>query len=299
MSAERTRGLGRGLSALMGEGEMDEAPETGSTSMRAASTLPIEQVHPNPDQPRRTFDDADITSLAASIQQKGVLQPLLVRPSPSGSGYEIVAGERRWRAAQRAQLHDVPVIIRDLTDQETIEIAIIENVQRADLNPVDEARAYRQLVDKFGHSQDEIAKAVSKSRSHIANSMRLLALPDSVLTYLANGEISAGHARALINSKDAENIAETIVSKGLSVRATEAIVRQSGNAKAPETKSNPGRVQDADTRSLETDLADRLGLVVKIDHGRRGKPEAGEVKISYTSLEQLDDVCRRLSNTSN
>ena len=299
MSAERTRGLGRGLSALMGEGEVDEAPATGSTSSRAASTLPIEQIHPNPDQPRRTFDDAEITSLAASIQQKGVLQPLLVRPSPSGSGYEIVAGERRWRAAQRAQLHDVPVIIRDLSDQETIEIAIIENVQRADLNPVDEARAYRQLVDKFDHSQDEIAKTVSKSRSHIANSMRLLALPDSVLTYLANGELSAGHARALVNNKDAESIAETIVYKGLSVRATEALVRQGANTKAPEIKSKLGQTPDADTRSLEADLADRLGLSVKIDHGRRGKPEAGDVRISYTSLEQLDDICRRLSGSSN
>tara|TARA_R110002096_G_scaffold222798_3_gene411691 strand:+ start:606 stop:1505 length:900 start_codon:yes stop_codon:yes gene_type:complete len=295
MSAERTRGLGRGLSALISEGETDTDNQENTRENKGIRTLPIEQIHANPDQPRRNFDEADIASLAESIADKGVLQPILVRPSPKGEGYQIVAGERRWRAAQRARLHDIPVLIRDLTDRETIEIAIVENVQRSDLDPVEEARAYRQLVDRFGHSQDEIARAVSKSRSHVANSMRLLTLPDSVLTHLANGRISAGHARALINHPHAEVLAENIVSNGLSVRATEQLVKQSGDTNALETKSRGASGKDTDTKALEADIANRLGLGVDIRHGKGPKGEAGQIRIDYTTLEQLDDLCRRLS----
>lgn len=295
MTAERTRGLGRGLSALLGEGEDQSENSQSSKGLPGVRTLPIDQISANPDQPRRHFDEADIAALAESIADKGVLQPILVRPSPKGSGYQIVAGERRWRAAQRARLHEIPALVRELTDRETLEIAIVENVQRADLDPVEEARAYRQLVDRFGHSQDEIARAVSKSRSHVANSMRLLTLPDSILTLLASGALSAGHARALIKADNAEMLAEEIVSKGLSVRETEALVKRASGRKAPETKSRNTDGKDADTRALEADLANRLGLDVDIRHGRGDGGEAGEIRIQYASLEQLDDLCRRLS----
>lgn len=295
MTAERTRGLGRGLSALLGEGEDQSENTQSSRGLQGVRTLPIEQISANLDQPRRHFDEAEIAALADSIADKGVLQPILVRPSPKG-GYQIVAGERRWRAAQRARLHEIPALVRELTDRETLEISIVENVQRADLDPVEEARAYRQLVDRFGHSQDEIARAVSKSRSHVANSMRLLTLPDSILTLLASGALSAGHARALIGAGNAEALAEEIVSKGLSVRETEALVKRMSGRKAPETKSRSAGRKDADTRALEADLANRLGLGVDIRHGKGG--EAGEIRIQYASLEQLDDLCRRLSGSA-
>ncbi|MEE2565362.1 ParB/RepB/Spo0J family partition protein [Hyphobacterium marinum] len=298
MSAERTRGLGRGLSALLSDSEGSDENTQTSSGLAGVRTLPIEQVSANPDQPRRQFSEADLTALAESIAEKGVLQPILVRPAPKGDGYQIVAGERRWRAAQRARLHEIPALVRDFTDRETLEIAIVENVQRADLDPVEEARAYRQLVDRFGHSQDEIARAVSKSRSHVANSMRLLTLPDSILTLLANGELSAGHARALIKNPDAEKLAELIVSKGLSVREAEALVKAGDSRNAPETKSRSGRSKDTDTRALEADLANRLGLAVDIRHGKGSQKEAGEIRVQYTTLEQLDDLCRRLSGSA-
>jgi len=298
MSAERTRGLGRGLSALLSDSEGEAENTKPLKDLSGVRALPIEQVSANPDQPRRHFDEADIATLAESIAEKGVLQPILVRPAPKGDGYQIVAGERRWRAAQRARLHEIPALVRDLTDRETLEIAIVENVQRADLDPVEEACAYRQLVDRFGHSQDEIARAVSKSRSHVANSMRLLTLPDSILTLLANGELSAGHARALIKNPDAEKLAELIVSKGLSVREAEALVKAGDNRNAPETKSRGGRSKDTDTRALEADLANRLGLAVDIRHGKGPQKEAGEIRVQYTTLEQLDDLCRRLSGSA-
>lgn len=288
MSAERTRGLGRGLSALLNDGDMADTP---ASSGKGAQLVPVEAISANPDQPRRSFSEEDLKSLAASIAEKGLLQPVLVRPAPSGDGYQIVAGERRWRAAQLAQLHEIPVLIRDLTDRETLEIAIVENVQRADLNPVEEARAYKQLVDRFEHTQDEIARAVGKSRSHIANMMRLLALPAGVLDHLASGRLSMGHARAIATAPDPEVLADNIVSQGLSVRQAENLMKAPKGKKAPETKSAPS-AKDADTRALEQDLSRRLGLTVEIDHG---KGEAGRVTISYSRLEQLDDICRRLN----
>ncbi|GJL96450.1 MAG: chromosome-partitioning protein ParB [Hyphobacterium sp.] len=290
MTAERTRGLGRGLSALMNDGDVQDEQNSATAG---GQTLPIEDITANPDQPRRVFRDDDLQALAASIEEKGLLQPILVRPSPSGSGYQIVAGERRWRAAQIAQLHVIPVLIRELTDRETLEIGIVENVQRADLNPVEEARAYRQLVERFEHTQDEIARAVGKSRSHIANMMRLLALPESVLDHLAEGRLSIGHARAIATAASPEILADNIVNQGLSVRQAENLMKGANTEKVPETKS--GNVEkDADTRAVEQDLSQRLGLDVSIDHN--AKSEKGSVTIRYTKLEQLDDICRRLNS---
>jgi len=288
MTKERSRGLGRGLSALLNDGDVNDPPVS---SEGGAQMIPIEDISANPDQPRIVFSDVDLKSLAESIEEKGVIQPILVRPAPAGRGYQIVAGERRWRAAQLAQLHEIPVLVRDLTDRETLEIAIVENVQRSDLNPVEEARAFKQLVDRFEHTQDEIARAVGKSRSHVANMMRLLNLPESVLDHLAAGRLSMGHARAIATAPNAAVLADNIASQGLSVRQAENLMKSPSGKKAPETKSAPVH-KDADTRSLELDLSQRLGLSVEIDHG---KGEAGSVKIGYSKLEQLDDICRRLS----
>jgi ParB family chromosome partitioning protein len=289
MTTERTRGLGRGLSALMNDGDVQDKPNAAAGH---GQTLPIDEISANPDQPRRVFKGDELQALAKSIEEKGLLQPVLVRPSPSGSGYQIVAGERRWRAAQIAQLHEIPVLIRELTDRETLEIGIVENVQRADLNPVEEARAYRQLVKRFDHTQDEIARAVGKSRSHIANMMRLLALPESVLDHLSEGRLSIGHARAVLTAPSPEILADNIVNQGLSVRQAEKLMKGEHGKKAPEKKSV--RVEkDADTRAVEQDLSQRLGLAVSIDHN--SKNEKGSVTIRYTKLEQLDDICRRLN----
>lgn len=293
MSPERTRGLGRGLSALLNDGEVAASVAGPAEGIK---TLPVEDVHPNPDQPRRRFDEADLAALADSIAEKGLLQPVLVRPAPDGSGYQIVAGERRWRAAQRAQVHDIPVLIQDLTDRETLEIAIVENVQRADLNAVEEARAYKQLVDRFEHTQDEIARAVGKSRSHVANTMRLLALPEPVLDHLETGRLSAGHARAIATADDPAALAEQIVKQGLSVRQAEQLTRLPKPKKAPETKSAKSE-KDADTRALERDLSSSLGLAVEIDHGHGVKGEGGQVTIRYSELAQLDYICRRLNSS--
>jgi ParB family chromosome partitioning protein len=299
---DKSRRLGRGLSALLGESEGENfdqatAAPAPSGSRDGVRMLPIELIRPNPDQPRKQISENELESLAASIAEKGIVQPILVRPAPGATeGYEIVAGERRWRAAQRARLHEVPALIRELTDQETLEIGIVENVQRADLNPVEEAQAYRQLIDRYGHTQEDVARAVSKSRSHIANMVRLLALPASVLTFLADGRISAGHARAIATAPDPAALAQEIVNKGLSVRDAEQMARQAHDRPAPERKGS-SRVaspdKDADTRSLEADISARLGLDVDIRHGARG----GEIVVRYSTLEQLDDVCRRLSGT--
>ena len=295
MSGERTRGLGRGLSALMSETDTSTPSTVAASGIR---TIAIDQIRANPDQPRRRFEEADLASLAESIADKGVLQPILVRPAPGGEGYEIVAGERRWRAAQRARLHDIPVLVRDLSDREAIEIAIVENVQRADLNPVEEARAFKQLTERFGHTQEDIARAVSKSRSHVANSMRLLALPASVLDHLEAGRLSAGHARAIASSPDPSALADQIVQNGLSVRAAEQLARAAASGKAPEQNGRAtASVKDVDTRALEADLAHRLGLAVDIRHGKGPKKEAGEIRVAYSTLEQLDDLCRRLSGS--
>lgn len=292
MTAERTRGLGKGLSALLNDGEVQESANASSDG---AQRVAIEDISPNPDQPRRAFSSDELDSLADSIAEKGLLQPVLVRPAPDGTGYQIVAGERRWRAAQRAKLHEIPVLVRDLTDRETLEIAIVENVQRADLNPVEEARAYRQLVERFDHTQDEIARAVGKSRSHVANMMRLLALPDPVLDHLARGRLSAGHARAVATARDPQALADQIIRDGLNVRQAEQLARE--NDTKPAKPSRPASSEkDADTRSLEDDLSHRLGLKVEIDHGKGKSGEAGRVTIRYTKLDQLDDICRRLNS---
>lgn len=293
MSKPRTpnRGLGRGLSSLMSD--VTPAQADTATPSSGQRKLPIDQVYPNPDQPRRTFDADALAELTASIAEKGIIQPLIVRAKASSNGtHEIVAGERRWRAAQRANLHEVPVIIRDFDDLEVLEVAIIENIQRSDLNAIDEAAGYKQLMDKFGRTQDEMGQALGKSRSHIANSVRLLTLPDSVQALLADGRLSAGHARAIVGHPDADHLAIEIVKKGLSVRETEKLAK---STKAPKTKiakqSTPAK--DADTVQIENDLAAHLGMKVNIAH-TSGK-ESGQVVLHYRDLEQLDDLLRLLS----
>lgn len=295
--SEKNRGLGRGLSALLGDtsAAVDRSERVSAVTEKASEggrslEQPIDLLVRNPDQPRRLFSEAEINDLTASIREKGVLQPLLVRPAPGQPGkYQIVAGERRWRAAQKAGLHSVPVIIRDLNDLEVLEIGIIENVQRADLNPIEEARAYKVLLERFGRTQDALAQVVGKSRSHIANILRLLALPESVQDLVLQSKLSAGHARALVTAQDAESLAAQVVAKGLSVRQTEALVRDE-----QKTPVLPGVARaasaEADTQSLEQSLREALGLKVRLDD-KGGK---GELRVAYASLEQLDDLCRRL-----
>lgn len=255
------RGLGRGLSALMSDVAADTAPASkDGPAVQAEQIIPIEKIFPNPDQPRRDFPMQDMNDLAASVKEKGVIQPLIVREK--SNGYEIVAGERRWRAAQMARLHELPVIIRDYSDTEVLEIAIIENIQRADLNPVEEAAGYQQLMDKFGHTQEKLAAALGKSRSHIANLMRLLQLPKEVLDLLKEGKLTAGHARALITTENPVALARQVVKQGLSVRETERMAK--GRKTRPEkVKLQPAK--DADTRALEADLSANLGMKVSVE----------------------------------
>lgn len=290
----KSRGLGRGLSALMAEMPSEEAAEEQAASERANQTVPIERVAPNPDQPRRSFEAEKLEDLTNSIREKGIIQPLIVRPHPETKGaYEIVAGERRWRAAQQANLHEVPVIIKEFDDTEVLEVAIIENIQRADLNAVEEAAGYRQLIEKFGHTQEKLAQALGKSRSHIANQMRLLGLPEEVRKMLAEGKLSAGHARALITADDPAALAREIVKKGLSVRAAEKLAKK-GSEPAHKAKSpKPAAEKDADTKALEGDLSANLGMKVTINHSASG--ESGQVTISYSSLDQLDELCGKLT----
>ncbi|MEO1014545.1 MAG: ParB/RepB/Spo0J family partition protein [Pseudomonadota bacterium] len=306
-------GLGRGLDALLGdlspadapakaEGGVEEPSDTEPPAdARRQATLPIEFLRANPDQPRRVFNEDALAELAESISARGMLQPILVRPVGTDN-YEIVAGERRWRAAQRAQLHEVPVIIRTLTDEETAEIALIENVQRVDLNAVEEAQAYQRLSEHYGRTQEEIARAVGKSRSHVANIMRLLMLPERCLDALRANEITMGHARALLGAPDPDASLGAVLARGLSVRDTERLVQSvSGRPNASRRRAPPDSeekqadaasgLKDADTRALENDLAAALGLEVSIDHQ---KGAGGEVRIKYLTLDQLDDVTRRL-----
>jgi len=293
MSKPKTpnRGLGRGLSSLMSDVAAPNDPKPAGNAIDRAT--PVDQIYPNPDQPRRTFDDQAMDDLTASIAEKGIIQPLIVRERPSANGkYEIVAGERRWRAAQRAQLHEAPVIVRAFSDLEVLEVAIIENIQRSDLNAVDEAAGYKQLMEKFGRTQEEMGTALGKSRSYIANSVRLLTLPDTVLSYLADGRLSAGHARTLVGHPDAEKLAAEIVKKGLSVRNAEKLVK-STKFSAPKKKTIRASTKDADTIQIESDLSAQLGMKVNIDHAA-GK-ENGQVVLHYRDLEQLDDVLRLLS----
>lgn len=295
MAVEKKRGLGRGLSALMADVAETETDNTTSRAMD--QQVPIERIRPNPDQPRKRFDAEHLNDLVASIKEKGVLQPLIVRPV--GEDFEIVAGERRWRAAQQAQLHTLPVVIREFTDTEVLEVAIIENIQRADLNPIEEAAGYKQLMDRFGHTQERMAEALGKSRSHIANLLRLLQLPDSVQGFLTDGTLSAGHARALITADDPVALAKKVIAGGLSVRATEALVKKAAMPDSPSAPTNGSAStrleKDADTRALEADLSAATGVKVSLMHKPDG--ESGQLTLSYETLEQLDDLCRKLSAT--
>lgn len=283
------RGLGRGLSALMAD--VAPAPGVAEAAPREDTTqISIDRILPNPDQPRRSFDDAALKELAQSIRQHGVIQPLILRPV--GEGYQIVAGERRWRAAQIAQLHDVPALVRDLSDTDVLEIAIIENVQRADLNPMDEALGYDQLITRFNYTQAQLAEALGKSRSHIANMLRLTGLPGDVQALLVEGALSAGHGRALLMAHDPSQLAAEVVRRGLSVRQTEALVKADQRRTAAPARPT-GQAKEADTQALENDLSAALSMRVVIDHPPG--QEAGKLTVRYASLDQLDDLCRRLS----
>lgn len=295
------KGLGRGLSALLADiAPVDEAPPPGapgSSVGTVANTVPIELIRPNPNQPRRDFDEKELQDLAASIREKGVIQPLILRAHPAEPGeYEIVAGERRWRAAQMAGVHALPAIVRDLSDTEMLELAIIENIQRADLNALEEAQGYRQLMDRFGHTQERLAEALGKSRSHIANLLRLLTLPDGVLDLLRAGKLTAGHARALVTATHPEALARQVVERDLSVRQTEALARTAATPPAaPRLVPRAAAGKDADTRALEEDLTASLRLKVTIDH--RPGQQAGELRIRYATLEELDGLCQLLSQS--
>src|SRR5579863_5079568 len=288
MAEDPTRSrLGRGLAALIG----DVGTESSAERPRGQRRLPTGALRPNSRNPRRTFSNAELDELVASLRERGIIQPIIARPvRGTVDAYEIIAGERRWRAAQRAGLHEVPVVIVEATDDEALQLAIIENVQRADLNALEEAEGYRSLIRDFSHSQDDIARMVGKSRSHVANTLRLQTLPDPVKEHIQSGRLSAGHARALVGHRDAERLAEEIVARGLNVRQVEEIARQeSGRNGKPHPRKGSAE-KSADTLALEKRLSDALGLVVSIDV--RG--ESGVVSIRYRNLEQLDDLARRL-----
>lgn len=291
MAEETTRSrLGRGLASLIGDMGPDGAPAAGGTPpsdrVRGQRRVPIEYLRPNPRNPRREFTPAQLDELACSIKERGIIQPIAVRPvRGAGDAFEIVAGERRWQAAQRAGLHEVPVVVLDVSDVEALELAIVENVQREDLNPLEEAAGYQALIDEFKYHQDEIAKVVGKSRSHVANMLRLLKLPEFVKSAMRTGQVSAGHARALLGHPEAEALAQKIIARGLNVRQVEALVRD--QARRP---SRRPPAKEADTVAMEKRASDALGLAVTIDH----RPAGGTVTIRYRSLEQLGDVVKRL-----
>jgi ParB family chromosome partitioning protein len=291
----KRKGLGRGLSALLGDSTTEDYPMLDRS--RGAREVPIEQLRPNPLQPRQNFDEAALEQLADSIREQGVLQPILVRRvADQPNQYEIIAGERRWRAAQRARLHQMPVVIKDLTDREALEVALIENIQRQDLNAIEEAMGFQRLMQEFGHTQEALAQAIGKSRPHIANLLRLLTLPESVQSMIARGELSAGHARTLVGRTDAEALAKQIAEAGMTVRQSEQLVgegrRSRGTAGAPAAGAG-AKGKDADTVALERSLSQTLGLRVDIRH----RDDGGSLSIHYTSLEQLDDLLRRLIRT--
>lgn len=305
LGRKRPTGLGRGLNALLGEvgreeplARRDEGGESQPGSATGLRTLPLAEIRPHPGQPRRYFDEEALDDLARSIAQRGVIQPVIVRPR-KGGGYELVAGERRWRAAQRARLHEIPAIVRELSDPDTLALALIENIQREDLNPVEEAEAYQRLVGDQGYSPVEVARMVDKSRSHIANLMRLLALPQPVLKMVADKSLSMGHARALINVPDAEAIAAEVVDRGLSVREVEKLVRRARSDAGGRSggKLRAGGAGDtgsnADIEAVERHLEDLLGLKVKIS--AEANQRSGSVTIRYGNLDQLDLICQRLS----
>jgi len=279
-SAQRNR-LGRGLASLVGDNPSSQA--RGKPPEGDQIQLPIDQIKPGPLNPRKSFAPSELEELANSIREKGLVQPLVVRPMDDGTHYEIVAGERRWRAAQLAGLHRVAVIIRPLTDQEALELAIIENVQRTDLNAIEEASGYHELIGRFGYTQDELSQIIGKSRSHLSNMLRLLKLPDGVQKLVREGDLSPGHARALIGREDAESVAKQIVEKGLSVRDVEALSHRRNDS----TAGSKSKTNDPDTRAFEQELADRLGLTVAL---KPGSGESGELRIRYRTLEQLEGV---------
>jgi ParB family transcriptional regulator, chromosome partitioning protein len=281
--------LGRGLAALIG----DMAAETSVDRPRGQRRLPTAALRPNPRNPRRAFPNAELDELVASLRERGIIQPIVARPVQGADVYEIIAGERRWRAAQRAGLHEVPVVIIEATDAEALQLAIIENVQRADLNPLEEAEGYRALIEEFGNSQDEIAKIVGKSRSHVANTLRLLKLPETIKSYIHSGKLFAGHARMLIGQPDAERLAEEIVARGLNVRQVESLARETaerGGKSRGARAVRRGAGKNANLIALEKRISDALGLAVSINEAKRG----GVLTIRYRSLDQLDDVLRRL-----
>jgi ParB family transcriptional regulator, chromosome partitioning protein len=281
---KRPTSLGRGLSSLLG----DVAPDSGGAAAKGSiQMLPVASIEPHPGQPRRHFDEAALEELAASIRARGVIQPIVVRPN--GHRFQIVAGERRWRAAQRARLHEIPAVVRDFTDDETLEVALIENIQRADLNAIEEAQAYGRLVADYGHSQEELGRLVSKSRSHVANLLRLLELPVEVQAMVSAGELSMGHARALITAPDAAALARDVVRRKLSVRETEKLAQQ-GRQSRPRAATAAGPA-DADVAALERQLGDLLGIAVTIKH----KGSNGAITLSYSTLDQLDMLCQRLT----
>jgi len=286
--AARSR-LGRGLAALIGDvGEESQSTERARSQRRA----PIEFLRANPRNPRRAFSESELDELVASIRTRGVIQPILVRPvRGANDAYEIIAGERRWRAAQRAGLHDVPIVLIEASDEESLELAIIENVQRTDLNAIEEAMGYDALATEFKHSQDEIAQIVGKSRSHVANTLRLLKLPDVVKQHVRSGKLTAGHARMLLGQPNAEELAEDIINRGLNVRQVEELARKSGREQVRDVKRTGRLGKDADTEALENRLTNALGLLVTIDHRANG---GGMLQVRYRTLEQLDDIIRRL-----
>lgn len=295
--------LGRGLSALLGDyagarnaiegGEPEAAANASSTDEASSSEIAIDRIVPNPKQPRRTFVEADLEELTESIRTKGVIQPILVRPDPSQPEmFEIVAGERRWRAARRAGLTMVPAVVREMDDREMLEIAIIENVQRADLNAVEEAEAYKALIDRFGRTQESVAQQVGKSREHVSNTLRLLSLPEDVREHVREGRLTPGHARALMKTSDPSGFAASVIAKQLSVRETEALSKADKVSGGKLEIKSAGADKDVDTKALELDLQRALGLDVDIRH-TNGK--GGEVRIKYAQLEQLDEICRLLS----
>ena len=286
----RVTGLGRGLNALLGE-IAREAPVGGEQAEAAGvRTLPVASLSPHPNQPRRHFDDAHLDELAGSIAARGMIQPIVVRPH--GHGYQIVAGERRWRAAQRARLHEVPVVVRDFDEAQTLEIALVENIQRQDLNAIEEAQAYQRLAQDYGHTQEALAGIVHKSRSHVANLLRLLELPEPVQARVVDGSLTMGHARALLGARDVEGLAEQVVARGLSVRDTEKLTRDAKGSKPDgRTRDREQRAPDADIAALERQLADLLGVAVRVSHG----PDGGTLTLGYSTLDQLDMLCQRLT----
>lgn len=287
--------LGRGLSALLGD--IDEAPAGGADETDAgkglkSDSLPIDLVHSNPDQPRRQFSENELEELAASIRERGIIQPVVVRPHPKkDKQYQIVAGERRWRAAQRAGLHEIPAVVRDFDDRTVLEVAIVENVQREDLNPIEEAEGYQALIDRFGYTQEALSRIVGKSRSHLANTLRLVGLPETVRQAVIEGRLSAGHARALLSAPDPEALAKRAIAGGLTVRQIETIVREATGGR-PQRQSKAPAGKDADTRMLEGDLSAAIGMSATLSPRPDG---SGELRIRYRNLDDLDRLCEKLT----